>query len=167
MTIIFINMTIFLDISKWNKWQIKWDGGSKNYYCYGLFFASLSYDNEAPYLTFVPYCPLWGLFQNTRKWAKACAKSNPIIFPLHLYMGMNFLPKFFTSNGWTECEWISRPTLFDSYNKWALWLTKKNYHYTKWDGPYYFHLHGVGLTAELYLSSRLGSMGPIIKISYS
>ena len=31
MTFIFRNRTIFWDISKWNRGQKKWDGGSKNY----------------------------------------------------------------------------------------------------------------------------------------
>ena len=30
MTIIFRNKTIFYDISKWNRWQKKWDGWSSN-----------------------------------------------------------------------------------------------------------------------------------------
>ena len=31
MTFIFRNRTIFWDISKWNRGQTKWDGGSNNY----------------------------------------------------------------------------------------------------------------------------------------
>jgi len=118
---------------------------------------------RAPYLTLGPCCPLWGLYHNTRKWVKACAKSNPIIFPLHLYKGMNFLPKFFTSNG----MWMD----FTTYIIWLIQQIgiathKKKLPLHKMGWPILFSLTWVGLTAELYLSSR-GSMGPIIMISYS
>ena len=38
MTFIFRNKTIFWDISKWNRWQKKWDGGSniQQYFVNGL-----------------------------------------------------------------------------------------------------------------------------------
>ena len=41
MTFIFRNRTIFWDISKWNKGQKKWDGGSNNFFTIHLIYVHL------------------------------------------------------------------------------------------------------------------------------
>ena len=38
MTFIFRNRTIFWDISKWNRGQKKWDGGSNSFFPFSLIF---------------------------------------------------------------------------------------------------------------------------------
>lgn len=45
---------------------------------------------RATYLTFVPYCPLWGPYYNTRKWVKACAQIQPNNIPTSSLYGHEF-----------------------------------------------------------------------------